>query len=66
LQRLERLSRIEAMHELRRVWKHASNCAKSDDPHRARRRKKQKSNRQAKAGVSPDKAQVANQENIDL
>jgi hypothetical protein len=66
LQRLERLSRIEAMHELQRVWEHASNCAESDDPHRARRRKKQKSNHQAEAGVSPDKAQVANQENIDL
>jgi hypothetical protein len=54
------------MNELQRVWKHASNRAESDDPHRARRRKKQKSNHQAKAGVSPDKAQVANQENIDL
>jgi hypothetical protein len=66
LQRLKRLSRIEAMHELQRVWKHASNRAESDHPHRARRRKKQKSNRQAEAGVSPDKAQVANQQNIDL
>jgi len=66
LQRLERLSRIEAMHELQRVWKHASNRAESDDPHRARRRKKQKSDRQAEAGVSPDKAQVANQDNIEL
>jgi hypothetical protein len=44
LQRLERLSRKEALHELQRVWKHASNRAESDDPHRARRRKKQKSN----------------------
>jgi hypothetical protein len=48
LQRLKRLSRIEAMNELQRVWKHASNRAESDDPHRTRRRKKQKSNHQAK------------------
>src|SRR5260221_14319614 len=54
------------MRELQRVWKHAGNRAESDDPKRARRRKKQESHRQAEAGVSPDHHQIANQQNIDL